>query len=99
MTGSPTALPIADLYKLETVVPEAFRIAGQAAKGKLDMAPDRAVRLACRDAFRRSGLLGKIIPAIEDVLSAGELRRPDPPADTVGPAFPDALPSGDEGHR
>lgn len=100
-TGKPLSFvyDIADLYKLETVVPEAFRIAGQAAKGKLDMAPDRAVRLACRDAFRRSGLLGKIIPAIEEVLSAGELRRPDPPADTVGPAFPDALPSGDEGHR
>lgn len=90
---------IADLYKLDTVVPEAFRIAGQAAKGRLDMAPNRAVRLACRDAFRRSGLLGKIIPAIEEVLSAGELRRPDPPADTVGPAFPDTPPTGDEGHR
>lgn len=50
---------IADLYKLETVVPEAFRIAGQAARGGLDMSPDRAVRLACRDAFRRSGLLGR----------------------------------------
>lgn len=90
---------IADLYKLETVVPEAFRIAGQAATGKLDMAPDRAVRLACRDSFRRSGLLSKIIPAIEEVLSAGELRRPDPPADMVGPAFPDEPVSGDEGHR
>lgn len=90
---------IADIYKLDTVVPEAFRVAGQSAKGKLDMAPDRAVRLACRDAFRRTGLLGKIIPAIEEVLSAGELRRPDPPADTVGPAFADEKSSGDEGHR
>jgi CRISPR-associated protein Cas1 len=90
---------IADLYKLETVVPEAFRIAGQAANGKLDMAPDRAVRIACRDSFRRSGLLSKIIPAIEEVLSAGELRRPDPPADMVGPAFADEPASGDEGHR
>lgn len=89
----------ADLYKLDTVVPEAFRIAGLAAKGKLDMAPDRAVRLACRDAFRRSGLLGKIIPAIEEVLLAGELRRPDPPADAVGPAFADEQSSGDAGHR
>lgn len=100
-TGKPLSFvyDIADLYKLDTVVPEAFRIAGQAAKGRLDMAPNRAVRLACRDAFRRSGLLGKIIPAIEEVLSAGELRRPDPPADTVGPAFPDTPPTGDEGHR
>lgn len=90
---------IADLYKLETVVPEAFRIAGQSAKGKLDMTPDRAVRLACRDAFRRTGLLKRIIPAIEDVLSAGDLPRPEPPPDAVGPAFPDAPPTGDAGHR
>jgi len=90
---------IADLWKIETVVPEAFRIAGQAARGKLDMAPDRAVRLACRDAFRRTGLLGKIIPQIEQVLSAGDLPRPEPPPDAVGPAFEDDPASGDEGHR
>ncbi|MBL4543516.1 MAG: type I-E CRISPR-associated endonuclease Cas1 [Rhodobacteraceae bacterium] len=100
-TGKPLSFvyDIADLYKLATVVPEAFRIAGQSAKGKLDMAPDRAVRLACRDAFRRTGLLKKIIPAIEDVLSASDLPRPKPPADAVGPAFPDAPATGDAGHR
>lgn len=100
-TGKPLSFvyDIADLYKVDTVVPEAFRIAGQAAKGKLDMAPDRAVRLACRDAFRRTGLLKKIIPAIEEVLSAGELPRPEPPPDAVQPAFPDAPPTGDAGHR
>lgn len=90
---------IADLYKLETVVPEAFRIAGQAAKGVLDMSPDRAVRLACRDAFRRTGLLGRIIPAIEEVLSAGDLPRPPPPAEAMPVAFKDPAPSGDAGHR
>lgn len=86
---------IADLWKLSTVVPEAFRIAGQAAKGKLDMSPDRAVRLACRDAFRRTGLLQKIIPGIEDVLSAGDLPRPE----AMPAAFSDGEASGDEGHR
>ena len=90
---------IADLWKLETVVPEAFRIAGQHAKGRLDMPPDRAVRLACRDAFRRTGLLSKIIPGIEEILSAGDLPRPEPPPDAIGPAFEDEAPSGDEGHR
>ncbi len=89
---------IADLFKLETVVPEAFRIAGQAAKGKLDMPPDRAVRLACRDSFRKSGLLNRIIPAIDDVLSAGELTRPDPPPEAMPTAFEDPQ-SGDAGHR
>jgi len=89
---------IADLYKLETVVPEAFRIAGKAAKGKLDMAPDRAVRLACRDIFRKTGLLSRIIPAIEEVLSAGALPRPEPPPEAVPVAFEEPG-SGDEGHR
>ncbi|MBL9058559.1 MAG: type I-E CRISPR-associated endonuclease Cas1 [Mangrovicoccus sp.] len=89
---------IADIWKLDTVVPEAFRIAGLHAKGRLDMAPDRAVRLACRDAFRRSGLLSKIIPGIEEVLEVGELPRPDPPPEALPPAFPDPT-TGDPGHR
>ncbi|KFI28343.1 CRISPR-associated protein Cas1 [Haematobacter massiliensis] len=99
-TGKPLSFvyDIADIWKLDTVVPEAFRIAGLQAKGRLDMAPDRAVRLACRDAFRRTGLLSKIIPGIEAVLEAGELPRPDPPPEALGPAFPDQA-SGDEGHR
>lgn len=100
-TGKPLSFvyDIADLWKLQTVVPEAFRIAGQSAKGKLDMAPDRAVRLACRDAFRKSGLLSRLIPQIEEVLSAGELPRPDPPPEALGPAFDDAEAGGDAGHR
>lgn len=100
-TGKPLSFvyDIADLWKLQTVVPEAFRIAGQAAKGKLDMSPDRAVRLACRDAFRKSGLLSRIIPQIEEVLTAGDLPIPEPPVDAVGPAFEDGKGGGDDGHR
>lgn len=100
-TGKPLSFvyDIADLYKLSTVVPEAFRIAGQAAKGKLEITPDRAVRLACRDMFRKTGLLSQIIPKIEEVLSAGELARPDPPPEALGPAFEDPEPSGEEGQR
>lgn len=71
---------------------------GLAAKGKLDMAPERAVRLACRDAFRKTGLLTRIIPAIEEVLSAGNLPRPDPPPEAQPVAFEEPG-SGDEGHR
>ena len=100
-TGKPLSFvyDIADLWKLDTVVPEAFRIAGQHARGKLDMAPDRAVRLACRDVFRKSGLLARIIPRIEEVLEAGDLPRPAPPPEALGPAFPDDAPGGDAGHR
>jgi CRISP-associated protein Cas1 len=89
-TGKPLSFvyDIADLYKLDTVAPEAFRVAGQHAKGRCDTSPERAVRLACRDAFRRTRLLGRIIPAISEVLEAGELPRPDPPPEALGPAFP-----------
>lgn len=100
-TGKPLSFvyDIADLYKFETVVPEAFRIAGQHAKGKLTGDPVRETRIACRDAFRRSNILGRLIPGIEDVLLAGGLPRPETPADAVKPAFDDAAPSGEEGQR
>ena len=90
---------IADLWKLDTVVPEAFRIAAQAQNGRLEMAPERAVRLACRDAFRKSGLLSKIIPGIEEVLAAGDLPKPESAPEGVGPAFSDGETTGDDGHR
>lgn len=100
-TGKPLSFvyDIADLFKLDTVVPEAFRIAGEAAKGRLDMPPERAVRLACRDAFRRTGLLSKIIPLIEEVLEAGDLPKPAPPPEALGPAFPEEEGLADDGHR
>lgn len=90
---------IADLWKTRTVIPEAFRIAGKAQKGKLDVPLERAVRLACRDSFRSTGLLSKIIPGIEDVLKAGDLPVPEPAPDAVGPAIEDDPGGGDVGHR
>lgn len=100
-TGKPLSFvyDIADLFKLSTVVPEAFRVAGLAAKGKLDMPAERAVRLACRDSFRKTNLLARIIPTIEEVLTAGDLPKPKAPAGAVGPAFSDEEPQGDDGHR
>lgn len=100
-TGKPLSFvyDIADLYKIDVVAPEAFRIAGLAQRGELTMPVERAVRQACRDAFRRSGLLSRIIPKIEEVLEAGELRRPEPPPEALGPAFGDPEQSGDAGHR
>lgn len=101
-TGKPLSFvyDIADIYKFDTVVPEAFRIAGQAEKGKLQgKDPVRETRLACRDAFRKMRLLEKIIPDIEAILSAGGFARPALPSDAVGPAFADPEGSGEEGHR
>jgi CRISP-associated protein Cas1 len=85
---------IADIFKMETVVPAAFQVAG-----KNPREPERDVRLACRDMFRQTRILKRIIPTIEECLSAGELPRPAPPEDAVGPAFPEPEGIGDDGHR
>ena len=90
---------IADLWKTKTVVPEAFRIAALAQKGQLKMPVERAVRLACRDSFRTTHLLSKIIPQIEEVLKAGELPIPEPAPDAVPPAFSTEKTYADDGHR
>jgi len=95
-TGKPLSFvyDIADLFKFDTVVPVAFKIASQE-PGE----PERAVRLACRDVFRQTKLLQQIIPAIEDVLAAGGLEPPEAPEDAVGPAIPNPKSLGDAGHR
>lgn len=85
---------IADLFKFETVLPVAFRIA---AKEPFD--PERRVRLACRDIFRQSRLLKRIIPTIEEVLAAGGLAMPKKPKESVAPAIPNRERIGDAGHR
>ena len=89
---------IADLWKTETAVPAAFRIAAQAQKGKLDMPAERAVRHACRDIFRTTGLLRKIIPVIEDMIAAGGLPPPGEALEGQGPAIAEKD-TGDAGHR
>ncbi|CBL44348.1 crispr-associated protein cas1 [gamma proteobacterium HdN1] len=95
-TGKPLSFvyDIADLFKFDTVVPLAFRIAS-----KNPANPDRQVRLACRDLFRTSNILEKIIPTIEDVLAAGEVSPPSLPAESVPPAIPNPENLGNEGHR
>jgi len=95
-TGKPLSFvyDIADLFKFETVVPAAFKIAA-----KSPSKPDKDVRLACRDIFRQTNLLKKIIPTIEDVLSAGEIEPPEPPKESIPPAIPNAENIGDAGHR
>jgi len=85
---------IADIVKFETVVPVAFRIAAQEPS-----APERKVRLACRDVFRETRILGRIIPMIEEVLAAGEMKPPEPPEESVLPAIIEGENIGDAGHR
>lgn len=95
-TGKPLSFvyDVADVYKFETVVPVAFRIAARKSH-----TPEKEVRLGCRDIFRSTNLLERIIPGIEDMLSAGEIDRPAPPEDAVLPAIPNPASIGDAGHR
>lgn len=85
---------IADLVKFETVVPVAFRIAS-----KNPYQPDKEIRIACREVFRTSKILRRLIPLIEEVLAAGEIQLPTPPEDAQPPAIPEPESMGDQGHR
>jgi CRISPR-associated protein Cas1 len=100
-TGKPLSFvyDVADVFKFETVVPEAFRIAGQAARGRIAEDPVGPVRRACRDVFRKTALLERLIPSIEEMLAAGEITPPAAPPEAQGPAFPDPESIGDVGHR
>ncbi len=95
-TGKPLSFvyDIADIIKFETVVPIAFKVAAANPSQ-----PDREVRLACRDTFRSDKALKKLIPMIEEVLSAGEISPPKPPEDSQPPAIPEPESMGDAGHR
>ena len=95
-TGKPQSFvyDIADVFKFETVVPVAFRIAA-----KKPQQPEREVRIACRDAFRQSKILSRIIPSIEEILHAGGLERPKPHEEAVEIAIPNKEGIGDAGHR
>ncbi len=95
-TGKPRSFvyDIADLFKFETVVPIAFRVASEKHTNY-----ERAVRLECRDSFRKNRLLKKIIPKIEEVLAAGDINIPEAPSESLPPAIPNERGIGDAGHR
>ncbi|WP_417552794.1 type I-E CRISPR-associated endonuclease Cas1e [Marinomonas fungiae] len=95
-TGKPLSFvyDIADIIKFDHIVPKAFEIA---AKGTHQ--PDKDVRIACRDIFRSSKVLDKLIPLIEEVLAAGEIEPPKPPEDSQTPAIPEPESLADSGHR
>ncbi|MGE0260424.1 MAG: type I-E CRISPR-associated endonuclease Cas1e [Alphaproteobacteria bacterium] len=105
-TGKPQSFvyDIADLFKFETVVPIAFRIAaavqaGRPLDGRLVSDPVAEVRRRCRDSFRRMQILERLIPTIEEVLEAGGLPIPEAPPEAMPVAFEDRGKLGDDGHR
>ena len=95
-TGKPLSFvyDIADIVKFETVVPVAFKIAAKVLRN-----PERQVRLACRDIFRESKLLDKIIPLINNVLAAAGEELPKPAPESVQPVIPNKEGLGNDGHR
>lgn len=95
-TGKPQSFvyDIADVFKFETVVPVAFQVAGRKPQN-----PERDVRMACRDAFRQSKILKRIIPTIEQILAAGDFEVPKSSEEAVPMAIPNKEGLGDAGHR
>jgi CRISPR-associated protein Cas1 len=95
---------IADIVKFETVVPEAFRVAAAVQSqrpldGRRVSDPVSEVRRRCRDAFRRTDLLARLIPLVEEVLSAGGLPLPATPDEAMPIAILIDKGPGDAGHR
>jgi CRISPR-associated protein Cas1 len=67
--------------------------------GRLVEDPVAEVRRRCRDAFRRNDLLARLVPLIEEVLSAGGLPIPNRSAEVMPVAFEEPGGLGDAGHR
>lgn len=78
---------IADLYKVDLTIPLAFEVAGSYLTGL-----ERSIRLACRDRFRETRLIERILPDIEWVLDLSfETTKGDDSAFDGDPARPGAL--------
>lgn len=95
-TGKPLSFvyDVADIYKFDTVVPAAFKVAARDPHNA-----EQQVRLACRDIFRETRLLERIVPGIEEMFAAGEIEPPSPAEGAVAPAIPNPDGLGDAGHR
>jgi CRISPR-associated protein Cas1 len=85
---------IGDIVKFEVVSPVAFKIAADNPDN-----PERSVRLACRDMFRETKLLKRLVPLIEDVLTVEGVIPPSVPPEALPIAFEDEKATGDVGHR
>jgi len=85
---------IADLYKVEITIPVAFRCAAAAMESTSLAARDleRAVRLTCRDRFRESKLLARIVPDIQRVLDVAPTDA-DAALESFAPDADPALPT------
>lgn len=85
---------IADIYKFDTVIPLAFKIASSKTHEY-----EKEVRYQCRDIFRSSKILKRIIPQIHQILSFGGIDVPKTPQEAIRVAIPNRQHLGDLGHR
>jgi len=77
---------IADLYKVEMTIPLAFNVA---ADKPTEL--ERTVRLRCRDVFRDSHLLQRIVPDLQKALGTPQEIADAPFAPDADPALPTEL--------
>lgn len=77
---------VADLYKMETSVPAAFKAV---AEGVADL--DRRVRIACRDQFHEQGLLKRIVSDVHALFDTPEPGEEDADNIDTDPAMPGGL--------
>lgn len=95
-TGKPQSFvyDIADVFKFDTVVPAAFKVASGRTSN-----PERDTRTLCRDMFRQERVLKRLIPTVEEILSASGVEAPTMPEGVVSQAIPNKEQTGDVGHR
>jgi len=95
-TGKPQSFvyDIADLFKFETTIPIAFKVARDSPYNL-----EKRVRISCRNSFREHKILKRIIPTIEQILAKGEIEPPKPPKESVDIAIPEEKGISDAGHR
>ncbi|MBA7545804.1 CRISPR-associated endonuclease Cas1 [subsurface metagenome] len=95
-TGKPQSFvyDIADLFKFETVIPIAFKVAKENPSN-----PGRETRVYCRNSFRKHKILKRLIPTIEKILSAGGIVPPKAHKEAVAIAIPNEAGIADAGHR
>lgn len=62
---------VADLYRVDVIMPPAFRVAAEYGDGRSHKTLDRDVRRACRDAFREAKLLKRLVGDLDQLFEFG----------------------------